>query len=208
MRLRCLMLGMALAGFSGVQAHAGEPTPARVVRTAPAAYPAAAKAAGAQGRVRVEATLLASGALADAKVVESSRSPELDAAALEAFKQWTMSPALDANGQPQATRVRQTFGFYKDTLNTGMGAISRKSCADFVTDMNWFAAKFPELSVSEMRLYKITLGAFSLAFGGAGSQFDQVQKIFPTAYDATYEACTEQPKAGFLAILRLKVVTR
>jgi TonB family protein len=71
-------------------------TPAKVLQV-DATLPAAARQAGIDGVVIVEVTIAADGAVKDAKVLRSI--PLLDAAALEAVRQWRYEPTL-LNGMP------------------------------------------------------------------------------------------------------------
>jgi TonB family protein len=76
-------------------------------------YPAAAKAAGVQGLVQLEATLSAEGVPVDVRVV-SSPSDELSQSALEAVRQWRYTPTL-LNGDPIAviTEIRVNYTLAK-----------------------------------------------------------------------------------------------
>jgi len=72
------------------------------------AYPAAAKAAGVQGVVIIEAVIGADGKVADAKVLRSV--PDLDGAAVAAVKQWEFTPTL-LNGKPVPVVMTVTVNF-------------------------------------------------------------------------------------------------
>jgi TonB family protein len=71
-------------------------------------YPAAAKAAGVQGVVIIEAVIGADGKVADAKVLRSV--PDLDGAAVAAVKQWEFTPTL-LNGKPVPVVMTVTVNF-------------------------------------------------------------------------------------------------
>ena len=74
------------------------------------AYPAAARAAGVQGYVILEATIDADGRVADAKVIKPSGSDDLDRAAVDAVSAWRYMPTL-LNGVavPVLLNVAVTF---------------------------------------------------------------------------------------------------
>lgn len=71
-------------------------------------YPPAAKAAGVQGVVIIEAVIGADGKVADAKVLRSV--PDLDGAAVAAVKQWEFTPTL-LNGKPVPVVMTVTVNF-------------------------------------------------------------------------------------------------
>ena len=75
--------------------------PEPITRVIPT-YPDAARAAGVQGTVMVQALVDRKGLVRDTRVVLSV--PMLDDAAVEAVKQWIFRPAL-ANGAPVAVWV-------------------------------------------------------------------------------------------------------
>jgi len=56
-------------------------------------YPAAAREQGIEGTVLLDVLVLADGRVGEARVRQSSGSPALDAAALEAVRRWTFTPA-------------------------------------------------------------------------------------------------------------------
>jgi TonB family protein len=74
----------------------------------PPVYPAAARAAGIQGTVVLEATIDRDGTVADARVVRGV--PELNDAALAAVRQWVYTPTL-LSGVPVAVRIDVTVVF-------------------------------------------------------------------------------------------------
>src|SRR5437667_362603 len=71
-------------------------------------YPAIAQSARVQGVVIIEATIGPNGLVQEAKVLRSI--PLLDAAALEAVRQWTYTPTL-LNGVPVPVIMTVTVNF-------------------------------------------------------------------------------------------------
>ena len=71
-------------------------------------YPEDAKAAGVTGVVIIEATVDTTGAVEDARVIRSV--PMLDAAAVEAVRQWRYEPTL-LNGEPVPVIMTVTVNF-------------------------------------------------------------------------------------------------
>ena len=78
--------------------------PARKISSPPLDYPEAARLAGEEGVVVVEADLDATGSVKNATVVRG-RSPSLDRAAVEALETWSFAPAT-RGGVPVASTYR------------------------------------------------------------------------------------------------------
>jgi len=103
--------GGVAGGFAGgmVGGRGTEPMPTSLVASPPVVvkrvvpeYPEVARRAGIEGLVRLEAILDESGRVEDSvRVLQSV--PELDRAAIEAFRQWRFAPARDHDGR--AVRV-------------------------------------------------------------------------------------------------------
>ena len=80
----------------------------RKIRDVPAVYPEVARVAKIEGLVILEATIDERGVVTDARVLRSV--PLLDAAALDALKQWRYTPTL-LNGVPVRVLMTVTFRF-------------------------------------------------------------------------------------------------
>jgi len=81
--------------------------PQRVVDVAPT-YPPLARAAGVEGVVILEAVIAEDGSVRDLRVLRSN--PLLEAAALEAVRQWRFTPTL-LNGEPVPVVMTVTVAF-------------------------------------------------------------------------------------------------
>jgi len=90
--------------------HSGIQAPRRIGFVAPA-YPALARSARVEGVVIVEATIGVDGTVSAAHVLRSI--PLLDAAALDAVRQWRFAPAL-LNGVPVPVIMTVTVNFSLD----------------------------------------------------------------------------------------------
>ncbi|MCM2254113.1 MAG: energy transducer TonB [Vicinamibacteria bacterium] len=104
--------GFAVAADEGPVRYAeGKGLTAPVVenKVAPV-YPPEARAEGVQGTVSVEATVTREGKVTDAKVSRNA-DPRLDAAALDAVRQWTFKPSRDKEGRPVAVVFTVTLRF-------------------------------------------------------------------------------------------------
>jgi protein TonB len=100
----------APAPLPPIRLHSGIRAPQRIVNVTPA-YPAIARAAHIEGVVIIEATLDERGNVARAQVLRSI--PQLDAAALDAVRQWKFSPTL-LNGVPVPIVMTVTVNFKLD----------------------------------------------------------------------------------------------
>jgi protein TonB len=90
-----------------VRLHTGIDAPVKINDVMPV-YPALARSAGAQGVVIIEAAIDIEGNVTSAKVLRSI--PLLDAAAVDAVRQWKYTPAR-LNGQPVPVIVTVTVNF-------------------------------------------------------------------------------------------------
>ena len=86
----------------------GDIQPPTKVRDAAPLYPAIARAARVQGVVVIEATIGVNGSVQDARILRSI--PLLDAAALDAVRQWQYTPTK-LNGAPVAIVMTVTVNF-------------------------------------------------------------------------------------------------
>ena len=82
--------------------------PPRKIHDVPPTYPPAAKAAGIEGVVILDATIDSTGAVDDIEVLRSV--PELDQAAIDAVEQWRWEPTL-VDGEPVSILMTVTVNF-------------------------------------------------------------------------------------------------
>ena len=82
--------------------------PPRKIHDVPPAYPPAAREAGIEGLVILDATIDPTGAVDDIEVLRSV--PELDQAAIEAVEQWRWEPTL-VDGEPVSIQMTVTINF-------------------------------------------------------------------------------------------------
>ena len=126
--MRTLASVLAVVLFTAVSARLQQPVrvggpvpPPKRIKDVRPVYPAIAQSARAQGVVIIEAIIGPDGHVQDAKVLRSI--PLLDAAALEAVKQWEFTPTL-LNGEPVPVIMTVTVNF------TLPDELSPHSCAD------------------------------------------------------------------------------
>jgi TonB family protein len=135
------------------------------VRPGDEAYPEALHSKGVQGVVEVLVTLGSDGKPTEASVASGSRSQALDAAGLALVKGLQFGVKAPAEGAsspavPNATRVLVPVAFLRDSLST----LGKKTCAEFVVDVDYHRATFPEQQVADMSVITMTTGA--LVMGG------------------------------------------
>jgi TonB family protein len=92
-----------MAGKDGI-------TKPRPIDTVNPTYPKQARKDGLSGNVIVEATVDVDGTVVSVKAVESP-GDLLSEAAMEAVRQWTFEPGLDADGNPVKTRMTMVIKF-------------------------------------------------------------------------------------------------
>jgi TonB family protein len=156
--------------------------------------PPAALASGARGEVLVRGVIGVDGRMSGLTVVESSRSPDLDQAAVAAFGRWTFSPGLDANGQPTTVSVTEHFVFDYD--------LAKMTCAEATLELGWYAKAFPEKTRESSRLYLFSHFLLSLKVGGQGPDALRRFRDYPAIFEQATNACASQPQALFLDTLR------
>jgi TonB family protein len=98
-------------GATGIRAQraGGKVQPPRLQKMVPPAYPAGAEKRGAEGPVVIDAAIKIDGTLGEPMVLEAPDAA-LEAAALEAIRQWRYQP-MRLNGQPVECRSTVVFDF-------------------------------------------------------------------------------------------------
>jgi len=88
--------------------------PVRAVTTAAPAYPAYARRYGIHGAVRLRILVLADGRVAKIQVQDSSGSPHLDAAAVDAVRRSDYQPAQTRSGKIVDSWTTASYRFVLD----------------------------------------------------------------------------------------------
>ncbi|WP_337245665.1 energy transducer TonB [Luteimonas sp. gir] len=106
----CVSSQAASSGGAADADTVGASVDIRSVRSHPPKYPVEAVREGVSGMVEMQVEVGADGAFRDVRIVKSSGSALLDAAAMEAARHWRYAPAR-RNGKPVRGHVRipQTF---------------------------------------------------------------------------------------------------
>lgn len=165
------------------------------------AYPPEARQAGHQGTVVVAITVQPDGTLTDARIIESSRSPLLDKAALDA----TAAATVDLAQRPRkAVTVNPEFPFYNVSLVAPARGLAQLTCADFVADVRWFEQAWPERKRQDVRDYQVMLAPFLYAAVQTPTKEAMLQsgraiQRTRAQLDRTIDACAATPEALFTA---------
>lgn len=164
----------------------------------------AARAAGEHGKVVIDGKIGTDGRLIDAVIFQSSRSPTLDAAAIEAATASRYRPYRDGAGQPYVLPVRVPFGFDNYRTPGPGGGILRYRCDQFARDESWWAANWPESEKNEFYTMMLGLGALSQGMLTQVSQFKEKKAAFDQRYAAARIECTGQPDKLFVDVMKIE----
>ncbi|RPJ00189.1 MAG: energy transducer TonB [Candidatus Aminicenantes bacterium] len=115
--------GQAARGaVPGMSRGGGKVMPPKLIKEVEPVYPAAARKAGVEGVVIMEATTDTYGRIAAVKVLRSI--PLLDQAAIDAVRQWVYEPmVVDGKPRPMVFTVTVRFGLDKDKKPAGGGVV-------------------------------------------------------------------------------------
>lgn len=166
-------------------------------------FPESERALGHNGIVVIRGLLSVDGRLRYLTVATSSRAPGLDTAALSWVAGSTFSPAKDAEGSPLAIMISVPVEYFSHNAPDGYGA-SHYTCRQFVLDMDWWRAAFPEESVSHHRFYEMVHGLGIMARMEAGAEralSAESNEAFLQRWDASVESCRSRPDARFAEVM-------
>ena len=156
-------------------------------------YPVDLMKAGVQGTVTVLVTLGPDGKPADATIQKTSRSQQLDAAALEYVHRVVKVGNAEHPAPPQ---VLVPIDFVKDSVRT----LGTKTCADFVVDATYFRATFPDKTLRDMNVINLSAGAIVLMQQMAVPRMLAVSRHTKVPeVEATLAACAAHPDDRFFA---------
>lgn len=191
----------APAGAASAAAPASVgPTRLQAIETPQPMYPPAARAAGHQGTVVIGVVVSERGELLQAKVQRSSRSDELDAAALAAVRRWRFQPATDPTGRPIEAGASVPFTFRKDSATS----LPRKTCAELNHDLARWRTLEPEAPLQQADVYPLTQ-QLALAELQTASALREALAQFPQAFEQAVERCAQQPQARVMAQIRSRL---
>lgn len=191
--LGCLLLVVLHA----TQAQSAEIKRPQMVESPPFSYPVEAYQAGHQGQVLVEVRVLENDTIDTPVIKKSSRSEILDNAAITLVQQSKFLHGSDVDGKPADMVVIVPVDFSKDSSAN----LNAKTCADYVADYQWFTQTFPESKLSEMRLYKLTLGLFTMRMSNVDDIL-RLGKSYTRIYQKTYGDCFDNRDHMFMNTLK------
>jgi TonB family protein len=206
MRITALLTAIALApalvaaeepAASTPQVATAPPVKVRAVSLRPTdeGYPPELVAKGVQGTAELLLRLAADGSPKEIVVQSTSRSAELDQAAIAVAKALTFKTKDPAN---PVTQVIVPVEFLRDSIST----LPQKTCREFNVDLGYFKATFPELETRQMPVVNMTIGSY-VSYGIVGLAQDKAvayMKRVQTAAKGIAEACAKEPEAGYIKV--------
>lgn len=183
----------AQAAQEQAQAAAEAPAAPRVVsaRRPIDGYSEAGDAAGHTGEVVVEADVLPDGRFGPATVVASSRSPLLDAEAVEIMTEARVA----APAEPY--RLRATINFNPtDILNM--------KCDEMVRQVRWYEAAWPERDFKAPTIYTMSVGLLAIVHMGESSDVREMlagARKVEQAWPQIVADCERQPSRPYMQVL-------
>jgi TonB family protein len=163
-----------------------------MLTAATARYPESALDTGAEGDVWVRGTVRPDGSVADVSVKARSASPELDQAAVEAFRRWTFAPAEDAALRPVESVVAAKFAFHwEESLD-----IWRMKCRHLTIALDRFSRIHPGVPVIQAPINARTYEV--LARDGGPRAVERL----PDAITRAAATCRDRPDALYLDVVR------
>lgn len=144
---------------------------------------------GHQGLVRLRFTIKVNGQTDDIELITSSRSPALDRAAMQAATVWRFKPAMDANGQPVASKAVQDVVYRKDSEDS----LPSKKCSELNTDLAWFKTAYAELPLSKMPVYDLSITLLLDGSGPTSGTEAEIKAEYPQAFERALARCAAQP---------------
>lgn len=171
-----------------------------------AEIPEAALAAGEFGKVTVSGIIGADGRFSELKVVDSSRSERLDAAALAAAAASVFEPARDAAGEPIAILARMPFEFTNAKSAGKGGGVLRYRCDQFARDYDWWYRTWPADKHDDFYFLVLGFSTIAKSQGANGrldyEKFGSVNKDFDARWRAAVEACRAKPDRLFIDVFK------
>ena len=157
-------------------------------------YPAELAKSGVQGEVKLDIVLSADGKLLSAKIVDSSKSDELDKNALSYVnavgEKWTLP-----ENHPMGEKAHYLLSivFTRDSVMN----INLKTCAELNTDLSYFRSTNPDEEARKVASLELIASLFTVQLiktRGAAEALKYAQSIDAIS-DDTIRSCQEKPDA-------------
>jgi TonB family protein len=193
-----LLLALSLMWVGTALSEEQSPGPAlvdtvRIYARMKKMYPPGLAERGVQGKVTLRVDLSAEGKFTNPAIHETSRSEELDGAALALVPRLKFTPPKSTDKTTPGT-VLVAIDFRKDELET----LRTKTCADFNQDAVYFKEKFPEKPLTEMPVFELTGGV--IMFAVKPQQQLSVVKNTKQIKERVSAECSRSPDSKFLEL--------
>jgi TonB family protein len=156
------------------------------------------KALGHHGIVTISGIVGVDGRLHYAKIQKGSGAPVLDQSALIAYQAAEWMPARDFEGKSIAVPISVPLEFYSFRSKAAGGGLPLYKCRQFVLDMDWWKATFPQAKWSDHELYRYTSGLLLLSRLGTKRSLDGATADFDKRWTSAIETCRSHPDRRFL----------
>lgn len=196
--------GQQMAADAGLPAGRPIPWPApvaamlqhpSVLRRIEAPFPDAARDAGHHGSVIVSITVAASGAVVDAAITTSSRSPLLDAAAIDAARRSTFRAGVGPQGEGIGGTKTLSYEF-DDRIIDGY------RCDQAVRDFDWWSRTWPETDdAMKRRLWQQFWARTMLRTKYSDRATAKSRAMFDLAWSKALAACGTAPETPLATML-------
>jgi TonB family protein len=181
-----------------------KPAPVRKLSLRPIspAYPPELVKAGVQGTATVLATLGSDGFPERVTIQASSRSSDLDAAAITLVKNLNFKVSSAAS-EPTLAAVLVPVEFLKDSVAT----LPQKTCEDFNLDLKYFKSAFPEKRPEELDVVRMAVGTLAVSMAASMPREKQLAffKSIHPAVASTFAICGANPDKTMFEVLRQAV---
>lgn len=166
--------------------------------------PESERLAGHHGEARITGVLDVDGKVRFATVTRSTGAPSLDALLLASTEAETYEPAKDADGAAIAIPISVSREVYHYKSDKPGGGLAHYSCDQFVRDMDWWRATYPNAEWKTHELYVMMTG-FMIAGAPGASMLEKMKAFsnaeFKTRWEASIETCRTKPKKLFRDVL-------
>lgn len=148
---------------------------------------------GVQGTALVLTTLGDDGKPKNVALHESSRSAELDAAALALVR--GLSYKINATTAGPVPPFIVPVAYQRDSIET----MAKKKCAEYNVDLAYFKSKFPDKPATELPGWNMTVGMLVMMMPSQ-SRMAFIKRLRDLPAEVA-TACQERPDAGYIDVL-------
>ncbi len=158
-------------------------------------YPAELSSKGVQGKAEVLVVVGEGGVPKEMTIATSSRSTELDAAAIQVVSE------LKFNSKQGADQPLPSLLVPVEFLRDSIATLPKKTCAEFNIDVEYFKKTLPEVDPSKMSVIYATVGTLVLTASQQGlGDIATASKRANAAAKQIAAACAASPDAMYLQL--------